>query len=49
MVTFMQALLPVLLSILVSIGALTSAAIFQPLTLLIITGLATIIKNIVFP
>lgn len=49
MVSFMQALLPVLLSILVSLGALTSAAIFQPLTLLIITTLASLIKNIVFP
>lgn len=49
MVSFMQALLPVLLSLLVSMGALTSAAIFHPLTFIVITGLSSAIKYIVFP
>ena len=49
MVMFMQALLPVLLSLLVGMGGLTSASIFHPLTYLIITTLSTLIKNIVLP
>jgi stage III sporulation protein AE len=49
MVSFIQALTPVLLSLLVGMGALTSAAIFHPLTLIIITGLSSAIKYIVFP
>ncbi|MFP4661888.1 MAG: stage III sporulation protein AE [Halanaerobiales bacterium] len=49
MVSFIQALLPILLSLLVSMGALTSAAIFHPLTLMIITVLSTSVKYIIFP
>ncbi|MFW6270477.1 MAG: stage III sporulation protein AE [Bacillota bacterium] len=49
MVNFMQALIPVLLSLLVGMGAVTSASIFHPLTYLIITFLSTVIKNVVFP
>jgi stage III sporulation protein AE len=37
MVSFIQALVPVLLTLLVSMGAITSAAIFQPITFLIIS------------
>ena len=49
MVSFMHALLPVLLTLLVSMGALTSAAIFHPLTYLIVSAMTTGIKAIVFP
>ncbi|MFW6287125.1 MAG: stage III sporulation protein AE [bacterium] len=49
MVSFMQALLPVLLTLLVSMGAVGSAAIFHPLTYLIITVLSTVINYVVFP
>lgn len=49
MVSFMKALLPVLLTILVGMGAVTSAAVFNPLTYLIVTGLASLVKNIVLP
>jgi len=49
MVSFMQALVPVLLSLLVGMGALTSAAIFHPLTFLIITLFSSAIKYIILP
>ena len=49
MVSFMQALLPILLSLLVSMGAVTSAAFFHPVTFMIITFLSTLIKTVVFP
>ncbi|MEJ6950081.1 stage III sporulation protein AE [Natronospora cellulosivora (SeqCode)] len=49
MVTFMQALLPILLTLLISMGAVSSAAIFHPLTYLIITALSTLINYVVFP
>jgi len=49
MVSFMQALLPVLLSLLVGVGAVSSAAIFHPFTYIIITILSTLIKNLIFP
>ncbi len=49
MISFMQALLPVLLTLLVGMGALTSAVIFNPLTFLIISGLSTGVKYFIFP
>ncbi len=49
MVSFMQALVPALLSLLVGMGALTSAVIFHPLTFLIITLFSSTIKYIVLP
>lgn len=49
MVSFMQALLPVLLTMLVGMGALTSAVIFNPLTFLIISGLSTGVKYFILP
>lgn len=48
-VSFMQALLPVLLSLLVSMGAFTSAVVFNPLTYLIISLLGTVVKFVVLP
>lgn len=49
MVDFMHALLPTLFTLLISIGAIGSATIFQPLIFLIVSTIATVIKTIVFP
>ncbi|MDL2280859.1 stage III sporulation protein AE [Selenomonadales bacterium OttesenSCG-928-I06] len=49
MVGFMQALLPLLLSLLAGIGAVTSAAFFTPLMLFIVATMSMIIKDVVFP
>ncbi len=49
MVSIMHAILPVLLSLLISMGNLTSAALFHPISFLIINTLSTIVLNIVFP
>lgn len=49
MVTFMQALLPVLLTLLVAVGGVASAAIFSPVILTTLGLFGTIIKNIVLP
>lgn len=49
MVDFMQALLPLLLTLLVAVGGIASAAIFHPLIFVTITAFGTIIKNIVLP
>ncbi|MFZ5644053.1 MAG: stage III sporulation protein AE [Bacillota bacterium] len=49
MVTFMQAILPVLLTLLVAVGGFTSAAIYQPVVFVSIALIATIIRNIILP
>ncbi|HHW92318.1 MAG TPA: stage III sporulation protein AE [Firmicutes bacterium] len=49
MVTFMQALLPVLLALLTAVGGIASAAVFHPLLLMIISILATVIESTIFP
>lgn len=49
MVTFMQAILPLLLTLLVAVGGFASAAIFQPVIFVSITIMGTLIKNIVLP
>lgn len=49
MVTLMQALLPLLLTLLVAVGGIASAAIFHPLIFITITAFGTIIKNIILP
>ncbi|MDD4169041.1 MAG: stage III sporulation protein AE [Desulfotomaculaceae bacterium] len=49
MVTFMQALLPVLLTLLVAIGGFASAAVFSPVLLTTIGVFGTLIKNIILP
>ncbi|MGE5631925.1 MAG: stage III sporulation protein AE [Caulobacteraceae bacterium] len=49
MVGFMQALLPTLLALLVSVGGISSSAVFQPLIFGSITVITTIIKNFVMP
>lgn len=49
MVVFMQAMLPTLLALLVSVGGISSSAVFQPLIFGSITFITTIIKNFVMP
>lgn len=49
MVGFMEALLPLLISLLAGVGALTSAALFTPLMLFVISSVSLIIKDIVLP
>lgn len=49
MVTFMQALLPVMLTLLVAVGGVTSAAIIHPVIFVTITAIGTIIKNVILP
>ncbi len=49
MVSFMQALLPVLLTLLTAMGGITSATIFHPVILGSIAVIGTVIKNIVLP
>ncbi|MDK2926422.1 MAG: stage sporulation protein [Bacillota bacterium] len=49
MVTFMQALLPVLFTLLVATGAVTTAAIFHPLLLATIAILGTLTQDVIFP
>ena len=49
MVGLMQTLFPVMLTLLISMGNLTSAALFKPLIMGSLTVLATIIKTVVLP
>jgi len=49
MVDIMQAILPLLLTLLVSMGNFTSAALFHPISFLTVNTLSTLIKNLVFP
>lgn len=49
MVTFMQALLPVLLTLLVAVGGVASAAIFSPVILTTLGIFGTLIKNVILP
>lgn len=49
MVSFIQALLPVILTILASLGNITSVAVFKPLIFIGITIASTWIKNLLLP
>ncbi len=49
MVTFMQAILPVMYTILLAMGNLTSAALFKPVIMGSLVFLTTVIKNVVLP
>jgi len=49
MVGFMQALLPVLLTLLVALGGAASAAVFHPVLLTGLTIMGSLIKNVVLP
>ena len=49
MVGFMEALLPLLLSLLAGVGALTSAALLTPLMLLVVGVTSVVVKDIILP
>ncbi len=49
MVGFMEALLPLLISLLAGVGALTSAALFTPLMLFVVGTVSLIVKDVVLP
>ncbi|HHY77470.1 MAG TPA: stage III sporulation protein AE [Clostridiales bacterium] len=49
MVNFMQALLPTLITLLLTVGGITSSALFQPIVYTSLTFIATIIKVTVIP
>lgn len=49
MTSFMQALLPLLLTLLAGVGALTSAALFTPLMLFVVNAVGNIVKEFVLP
>lgn len=49
MTDFMTALIPVLISVLVGMGAVTSAALFQPLVFLGITLAGTLVQTVILP
>lgn len=49
MVTFMQALLPVLLGILIAMGGVTTSAFFHPILLGSVGFIGTIIKSVILP
>lgn len=49
MVSFMQSLLPMLLTMLAAMGGLVSTAIFHPLMIILISTLSTVINQVVFP
>src|SRR5690606_29326727 len=49
MVGFMQAILPVLSTMLAAAGAISTAAVFHPLLYAAVTGIATAIEAILFP
>ncbi|RJQ26087.1 MAG: stage III sporulation protein AE [Peptococcaceae bacterium] len=49
MVIFMQSLLPVLLTLLIAVGGITSAAILHPAIFMVISVAATLIKSVVLP
>jgi len=49
MVSFMQATLPVMYSVLLAMGNITSAALFRPVVLGSLVFLASLIKNVVLP
>ncbi|MHB9095278.1 MAG: stage III sporulation protein AE [Eubacteriales bacterium] len=49
MVAFMHAMLPVLITLLTAMGNITTATLFHPLTLVVLSTISTLIKNMVFP
>lgn len=49
MVGFMEALLPLMITLLAGVGALTSAALFTPLMLFVVTTVSIVVKDVVLP
>lgn len=49
MVSFMHSIIPVLLTLLTAMGNVTTAALFHPVTFMVLSTISTLIKNVVFP
>lgn len=49
MVGLMQALLPLLISLLAGVGAVTSAALYTPLMLFVVSATGVVVKDVVLP
>ena len=49
MVLFMQSLLPILITLLLSVGGITSSSLFQPIVYTSVTAISTFIKTVVIP
>ena len=49
MVNFMYATVPILITLLVSGGSITSGSVFQPVLIMIVEFVATVIKNVFIP
>ncbi|VBB08018.1 stage iii sporulation protein ae (spore iii ae) [Lucifera butyrica] len=49
MVGFMEALLPLLLSLLAGVGAITSAALFTPLMLFVVNTVSVVVRDAILP
>jgi stage III sporulation protein AE len=49
MVGFMEALLPLLISLLAGVGAVTTAALFTPLMLFVVSTVSIVVKDVVLP
>lgn len=49
MVGFMEALLPLMITLLTGVGAITSAALFTPLMLFVVATVSVVVKDVVLP
>lgn len=49
MVGLMEALLPLMITLLAGVGALTSAALFTPLMLFVVSSVSLVVKDVVLP
>lgn len=49
MVGFMQALLPLMISLLAGVGAVTTAALFTPLMLFVVSTVSVVVRDVVLP
>jgi stage III sporulation protein AE len=49
MVGLMEALLPLLITLLAGVGALTSAALFTPLMLFVVSAVSLVVKDLILP
>ncbi len=49
MVVFMQSILPILITLLLSVGGITSSSLFQPIVYTSVTAISTFIKTLVIP
>ena len=49
MVTFMQAILPIMLTLMIAMGGIVSGGVFQPIILMTVSGVSTLIRDILLP